>query len=88
MFRHVFTRLVISRFSASLLFGKTVGIGLDAKAKAQANWALNTHAYDSILKNLKVVFISSFQLMLKSGHSDVTAVSYTVVFLSLCLIDF
>ncbi|KAG6542823.1 hypothetical protein Mapa_015727 [Marchantia paleacea] len=32
----------------------TSGIGLDAKAKAQANWALNTHAYDSILKNLKV----------------------------------
>ncbi|KAL2632333.1 hypothetical protein R1flu_017019 [Riccia fluitans] len=30
------------------------GLGIDAKAKAQANWALNTHAYDSILKNLKV----------------------------------
>ncbi|KAL3695302.1 hypothetical protein R1sor_009378 [Riccia sorocarpa] len=30
------------------------GLGVDAKAKAQANWALNTHAYDSILKNLKV----------------------------------
>lgn len=31
------------------------GIGTDEQKKAAANWTVNTHIFDNILKNLKVV---------------------------------
>ena len=31
------------------------GVGVDVQEKARANWTVNTHIFDNILKNLKVV---------------------------------
>jgi len=31
------------------------GVGTDEQKKAAANWTVNTHIFDNILKNLKVV---------------------------------
>lgn len=37
----------------SVLF--RAGVGVDVQEKARANWTVNTHIFDNILKNLKVV---------------------------------
>jgi hypothetical protein len=37
----------------SILFW--AGVGVDEQKKAAANWTVNTHIFDNILKNLKVV---------------------------------